>query len=77
MYTYFTKIIKYFFPPSVCLKEIKMLQIYVKIVRRTASGRIPVFHCSNPNSGDISNTKILISRYVINESLNNTRIFLL
>ena len=77
MYTNFTKMIKYFFPPSVCLEEIKMLQIYVKIARHAASGRIPVFHCSNANSGDISNTKILIYRYVIKESLTNTRIFLL
>ena len=77
MYTNFTKMIKYFFPPSVCLEEIKMLQIYAKIARHAASGRIPVFHCSNANSGDISNTKILISRYVITESLKNTRIFLL
>ena len=77
MYTNFTKMIEYFFSPSVCLEEIKMLQIYVKIVRHTASGRIPVFHCSNANSGDISNSKILISRYVIKESLTNTRIFLL
>ena len=49
MYTYFTKIIKYIFPPSVCLKEIKMLQIYVKIVRHAATGRIPVFYYSNAN----------------------------
>ena len=47
MYTNFTKMIKYFFPPSVCLEKIKMLQIYVKIARHAASGRIPVFHCSN------------------------------
>ena len=77
MYTNFTKMIKYFFPPSVCLEEIKMLQIYVKIARHAASGRIHVSHCSNANSGDISNTKIQISRYVIKESLTNTRIFLL
>ena len=49
MYTNFTKMIEYFFPSSVCLEEIKMLQIYVKIVRHAASGRIPVFHCSNAN----------------------------
>ena len=77
MYTNFTKLIKYFFPPSVYLEEIKMFQIYVKIARHAASGRIPVFHCSKANSGDISNTKILIYRYVIKESLKNTRIFLL
>ena len=35
MYTNFTKMIKYFFPPSVCLEEIKMLQIYVKFALRT------------------------------------------
>ena len=77
MYTNFTKMIKFFFPPSVCLEEIKMLQIYVKIARHAASGRIPVFYCSNANSGDISNTKILISRYVIKKSLTNTSIFFL
>ena len=77
MHTNFINMIKYFFPPSVCLEEIKMLQIYVEITRHAASGRIPVFHCSNANSGDISSSKILISRYVIKESLTNTRIFLL
>ena len=41
---------------------IKILQIYVKIALHATSGRIPVFHCSNANSGNISNIKILISR---------------
>ena len=75
MYTNFKCMIKYFSPPSVCLEEIKMLQIYVKIARHAASGRIPVFHCSNANSEDTSTNKILISRYVIKESLTNTRVF--
>ena len=56
MYTNFTKMIKYFFRPSVCLEEIKMLQIYVKIARHAASGRILLFHCSNANSGDMKAT---------------------
>ena len=77
MYTNLKYMIKYFFPPSVCLEEIKMLQIYVKIACYAVSGRIPVFNCSNANSEDISTTKTLISRYVIKESLMNTRIFLL
>ena len=63
MYKNIKYMIKYFFSSSVCLEEIKMLQIYVKIARHAASGRIPVFHCSNANSEDISTTKILISRY--------------
>ena len=29
--------LKYFFPPPVCIEEIKMLQIYVKIARHAAS----------------------------------------
>ena len=65
MYTNLTKVIEYYFPPSVCLEEIEMLQISVKIVHHAGSGRIPVFHCSNANSGDINNTKIVISRYFL------------
>ena len=76
MYTNSTDMLKYFFPRSVCLEEIQMLQIYVKITHHAASGRIPVFHCSNANSGYTSFTKNMISRYVITESLTNTRVFL-
>ena len=34
----------------VCLEEIKILQIYVKITNHTAASRIFVFHCFNANS---------------------------
>ena len=76
MYTYFTKMIKHFFPPSLCLEEIKMIQIYVKITCQAMSGPIPVSYCSNGNSEDIIKTKIMYSRYVIKQTLTFKRVFL-
>ena len=76
MYTHFKYMLNYIFSSSVCLEKIKMLQIYVNIVLQAASGYIPLFHGLSANSGDTSNTKILISRFVIQEPLKKTRVFL-
>ena len=63
MYTNSTDMLKYFFPPSLFGRNQNVTDLCVNNAPHcTAPGRIPVFHCFDANSGDISKTKILISR---------------